>query len=405
MSRTQEFIELEANYGAHNYHPLPIVIDTASGVWVTDPDGNKYMDCLAAYSALNQGYNHPKIMQAALDQIKTGVTLTSRAFYNSKLGEFMKKVSDITGHDRVLPMNTGAEAVESAIKMARRWGYDKKGIAEGKAEIIAFNGNFHGRTTTIVGFSSDADYQKGFGPFTPGFKLVDFGDIDALEAAIDENTAAILIEPIQAEGGILIPPPGYLKQAKELCEKHNVLFMADEIQTGLGRTGRMFACNHEDVKPDVYMLAKAISGGFMPVSVVTANSDVMDVYTPGSHGSTYGGNPLGAAVASAALDVLIEEKLVENADELGAYFTEKLRKIDTPHVEEIRSRGLLVGVEIKQSSGKARPFCEKLKQHGILAKETHESVIRFAPPLVITREEIDWALERIEKVLTTDSPV
>jgi ornithine--oxo-acid transaminase len=403
-TRSTEFMDMEAHFGAHNYHPLPIVIAKGEGVWVWDPDGNKYMDCLAAYSALNQGYNHPRIMKAARDQLDTGVTLTSRAFYNPRLGEFLKKVSEITGHNRVLPMNTGAEAVESAIKLARRYGYENKGVEDGKAEIIVFNGNFHGRTTTIVGFSSDADYQRGFGPFTPGFKLVDYGDMDAFKAAVNENTVAVLIEPIQAEGGILIPPAGYLQEMASICKEQNILFMADEIQTGLGRTGKMFAMDHENVKPDVFMLAKAISGGFMPVSVVTANEEVMKVFDPGSHGSTYGGNPLGAAVATEAINILLEEKLCERATELGAYFVEKLRAIDSPHVKEVRARGMLIGVEIKKESGVARPFCEKLKEFGILAKETHESVIRFAPPLVITKDEIDWALERIEKVLTIDAP-
>jgi len=402
---TQDYIDLESKHGAHNYHPLPIVIAKGKGVWVTDPDGKKYMDCLAAYSALNQGYNHPRIMAAAKEQLKTGVTLTSRAFYNTKLGEFLEKVCEITGHDKALPMNTGAEAVETAVKMARRWGYQVKKVRKDQAQIIAFNGNFHGRTTTIVGFSSDADYQKGFGPFTDGFKLVDFGDIKALEKAITKSTVAILIEPIQAEGGILIPPKGYLKKVQQLCKKNNILLIADEIQTGLGRTGKMFACEHENVKPDVYLLAKAISGGFMPVSVVTANKAVMDVFDPGSHGSTYGGNPLGAAVAVEALKILQEEKLPERAQELGAYFVEQLKAIKSPHVKAIRARGMLIGVEIKRESGVARPFCEKLMEKGILAKETHESVIRFAPPLVITKEEIDWAMKRIAAVLTTEAPV
>ena len=404
-SMTEHYMELEAKYGAHNYHPLPIVIERGEGVWVWDPDGNRYMDCLASYSALNQGYSHPRIMDAARRQIETGVTLTSRAFFNTRLGEFMQKVSEITGHDRVLPMNTGAEAVESAIKIARRWGYQKKNVQDDKAEIITFEGNFHGRTTTIVGFSSDEDYKEGFGPFPRGFVSVPYGDLDAFKNATNDNTVAILIEPIQAEGGILIPPKGYLKGLEQICREKNILFMADEIQTGLGRTGKMFAVEHEDVKPDVFMLAKAISGGFMPVSVVTADEEVMDVLTPGSHGSTYGGNPLGAAVATEALNVLIEEGLVERAAELGEYFVKGLKAINSPHVKEIRARGMLIGVEIKPESGVARPFCEKLKEFGILAKETHESVIRFAPPLVITREEIDWALERIEKALTTDAPV
>ncbi|MBS1262547.1 MAG: Ornithine aminotransferase 2 [Calditrichaeota bacterium] len=402
---SQAFIDLEAKYGAHNYHPLPIVIERGQGVWVWDPDGNRYMDCLAAYSALNQGYNHPRIMEAARKQIDAGITLTSRAFYNTHLGNFLKLVSEVTGHDRVLPMNTGAEAVESSIKLARRWGYWKKGVPHDKAEIIVFDGNFHGRTTTIVGFSSDDSYRDGFGPFTPGFKLVEFGDLEAFEKAITENTVAILIEPIQAEGGILIPPRGYLKAMEQICRENNILFMADEIQTGLGRTGKMFALEHENVRPDVFMLAKAISGGFMPVSVVTANEEVMEVFTPGSHGSTYGGNPLGAVVAHEALSVIIEENLPRRAAEMGEYFVGNLRRIDSPHVKEIRARGMLVGVEINGENGNARPFCEALKEKGILAKETHESVIRFAPPLVITQDEIDWALERIEQVLTVEAPV
>ncbi len=402
---SKQCIDMEATFGAHNYHPLPIVIARGEGVWVWDPEGNTYMDCLAAYSALNQGYGHPRIMEAARQQLETGVTLTSRAFFNTRLGEFLKMVSEITGHDRVLPMNTGAEAVESAIKLARKWGYEKKGVPADEAEILTFAGNFHGRTTTIVGFSTDEDYKKNFGPFTPGFTSAIFGDYDSFLENVTDNTVAILIEPIQAEGGILIPPAGYLKKVADYCKEHNILFMADEIQTGLGRTGKMFACEWEDVHPDVYTLAKAISGGFMPVSVVTANADVMDVFTPGIHGSTYGGNPLGAAVAVEALKVLLEEKLPERAAELGEYFVEKLKAIDSPHVKTIRARGLLVGVEIKKESGVARPFCEKLKEKGILAKETHESVIRFAPPLVIKKEEIDWALERIEAVLTTEAPV
>ncbi len=401
---SKECLEKEAKYGAHNYHPLPIVIAKGEGVWVWDPEGNKYMDCLASYSALNQGYNHPRIMEAAIEQIKTGVTLTSRAFYNTRLGDFLKKVCELTGHDRALPMNTGAEAVETALKMARRWGEQKKGIPAAKTEIITFKGNFHGRTTTIVGFSSDEDYKVGFGPFTPGFVSVEYGNIEQFEAAVNENTCAVLIEPIQAEGGILIPPAGYLQKMVDICKEKNILFMADEIQTGLGRTGKLFAVDHEDIKPDVFMLAKAISGGFMPVSVVTANNDVMDVFTPGSHGSTYGGNPLGAAVAVTALEVLIDENLIEKAEELGNYFMDRLRDLNSPHVAEIRGRGLLIGVEIKKESGVARPFCERLMEEGILAKETHESVIRFAPPLVISKEEIDWALERIKKVLVTDPP-
>jgi ornithine--oxo-acid transaminase len=396
---SQEYIDKEMRYGAHNYHPLPIVIARGEGVWVWDPEGKKYMDCLASYSALNQGYNHPKIIAAAREQLETGVTLTSRAFYNTRLGLFLEKVCKITGMDRALPMNTGAEAVETAIKMARKWGYRVKGVVDGQAEIITFSNNFHGRTTTVISFSSEPAYRDGFGPFTPGFRLVKYGDSEAFEAAVNDNTVAVLIEPIQGEGGILIPPSGYFKRVADTCGQHNILLMLDEIQTGLGRTGKMFAYEHEGIRPDVLILAKAISGGIMPVSVVAASNEAMGVFGPGDHGSTYGGCPLGAAVAIAALDVIVDERLPERAAEMGSYIMEKFSAIPSPHVKEIRGRGLLIGIEIKQESGPARPFCEQLMHRGVLCKETHESVIRFAPPLVITREEADWLVEQVEKVL------
>ena len=400
MTRSsKELIDLEARYGAHNYHPLPIVIATGDGAWVTDPEGNRYLDCLASYSALNQGYNHPRIMQAVRDQLDTGVTLTSRAFYNTRLGEFLEKICKLAGFDRALPMNTGAEAVETAIKMARKHAYKVRGVPDGEAEIIVFSGNFHGRTTTIVGFSDEEAYKDGFGPFTPGFRLVPYGDIEAFRAALGEKTAGVLIEPIQGEGGIIIPPDGYLREMAALCRENGALLMSDEIQTGLARTGKLFAADHEGVKPDVLMLAKAISGGVLPVAVVLANDEAMGVFSPGDHGSTYGGCPLGAAAAIAALDVIVDEGLVERAERLGNDLMERLRAIGSPHVKEVRGRGLLVGVEVKKESGPARPFCEALMARGILCKETHEQVIRFAPPLVVTEEDIDYLMEQVTAVL------
>jgi ornithine--oxo-acid transaminase len=392
-------MDLEARYGAHNYHPLPIVIARGEGAWVTDPEGNRYLDCLASYSALNQGYNHPRIMDAVRAQLETGVTLTSRAFYNTRLGEFLEKICTMAGFDRALPMNTGAEAVETAIKMARKHAYKVRGVPDGKAEIVVFSGNFHGRTTTIVGFSDEPDYQDGFGPFTPGFRLVPYGDIDALKAAVNDRTAAILIEPIQGEGGIIIPPEGYLREAAALCRETGALFMADEIQTGLARTGKLFACEHEGVKPDVLMLAKAISGGVLPVAVVLADDEAMGVFEPGQHGSTYGGCPLGAAAAIAALDVIVDEGLVERAERLGNHLMERLRAIPSKHVKEVRGRGLLIGVEVKEESGPARPFCEALMDRGVLCKETHEQVIRFAPPIVVKEEDLDYLMKQVTEVL------
>lgn len=397
MTVTKEIIGQTEKFGANNYHPLPIVISEAEGVWVKDPEGNEYMDMLAAYSAVNQGHRHPKIIQALKDQAER-VTLTSRAFHNDQLGPWYEKICQLAEKDMALPMNTGAEAVETAFKAARRWAYDVKGVAEGQAEIIACNGNFHGRTMTAVSLSSEAEYQRGFGPMLPGIKLVDYGDIDALEAAITPNTAAFLIEPIQGEAGILIPPKGFMKAAYELCKKHNVLFIADEIQAGLCRTGKMFACDWEDVKPDMYVLGKALGGGVFPISCVVANEDILGVFNPGSHGSTFGGNPMACAVSLASLEVLEEEKLADASLELGNYFMDELRKINHPSIKEVRGRGLFIGVELHES---ARPYCEALKELGLLCKETHDTVIRFAPPLVIKKEEIDWALEKIKKVFNS----
>ncbi|MDI6850909.1 MAG: ornithine--oxo-acid transaminase [bacterium] len=398
MSLTEQFIKEAEKYSAHNYHPLPVVLSKGEGVWVWDVEGKKYLDCLSAYSAVNQGHRHPKIINALIEQANR-ITLTSRAFHNDKMGAFLKKLCEVAGFDKALPMNTGAEAVETAIKTARKWGYLKKKVEEDKAEIIVCENNFHGRTITIISFSSEPQYRFGFGPFTPGFKMIPFGDAEALEKAITPNTVGFLVEPIQGEGGVIVPPEGYYKAIREITKKHNVLLMADEIQTGFGRTGTLFAMDREGVKPDILIVGKALGGGVYPVSAILANEEVMDVFRPGDHGSTFGGNPLAAAVAMAAIDVIVEERLPERAEELGNYFMKRLREINSPYVKEVRGRGLLIGVEIKKEYGSARPFCEKLMELGILAKETHEQVIRFAPPLVITKEEIDWALERIEKVL------
>ncbi|RMG94174.1 MAG: ornithine--oxo-acid transaminase [Chloroflexi bacterium] len=392
------FIELDETYSAHNYHPLDVVIERAEGVWVYDVDGNKYLDCLSAYSAVNQGHCHPKIREAAIHQMQK-VTLTSRAFRNDQMGPFLKALCELSGYEKALPMNTGAEAVETAIKAARKWGYRVKGVPKDKAEIIVCAGNFHGRTTTIVGFSSEAQYKEDFGPFTPGFVMIPYGDTAALEAAITPNTVAFLVEPIQGEGGVVVPPDGYLKEAFEICRRHRVLFVADEIQTGLGRTGALFACDHEGVKPDMTIVGKALSGGFYPVSAVLANDEILGLFRPGDHGSTFGGNPLGAAIGQAALRVLVEEDLVTRSRELGAYFKGRLERIESPHIKEVRGKGLFIGVELHVP---ARRFCEALQERGILCKETHENVIRFAPPLVITKEEIDWALSHIEPVLLAE---
>ncbi|MFO7444779.1 MAG: ornithine--oxo-acid transaminase [Ignavibacteriaceae bacterium] len=398
---TKDYIELEEKYGAHNYHPLDVVIDKAEGVWVYDVDGKKYLDCLAAYSAVNQGHCHPRIIKILKDQAEK-VTLTSRAFRNSQLPMLYKELSELTGYESSLPMNSGAEAVETAIKAARKWGYQHKGIPENTAEIITCTNNFAGRTITIVSFSSTEQYKKGFGPFTPGFKVIPFGDVKELERAITKNTVAFLVEPVQGEGGVIIPPEGYLKEAYEICRKNNVLFIADEIQSGLGRSGKLFAFEYDNIRPDIVIIGKALSGGCYPVSAVLSGKEIMDVFKPGDHGSTFGGNPLGAAVARESLKVLIEEKLIERSFELGNYFIEKLKAIKSKHIKEVRGKGLFIGVELNQQAGGARRFCEALMREGILCKETHENVIRFAPPLVITKEEINWALERIEKVLHQD---
>ncbi len=395
MTSTRQIIELTEKYGARNYNPLPIVISKAEGVWVEDPEGRRYMDMLSAYSALNQGHRHPRIISALKEQADR-VTVTSRAFHNDRLGLFYAKVAEVTGKEKVLPMNTGAEAVETAIKAVRRWAYRTKKVPEDRAEIITCEGNFHGRTVTIVSFSSEEAYRRGYGPFTPGFRIIPYGDIEALRQAINENTAAFLVEPIQGEAGIRIPPEGYLREAYELCKQNNVLFVADEIQTGFGRTGKMFACDWEGVKPDVYVMGKALGGGVYPVSAVAANDDILGVFEPGSHGSTFGGNPLAAAVGVAAIEVIIEENLVERSLKMGQLFKERLLAIKNPHIREIRGRGLFLGVELDTD---ARPYCERLMEAGVLAKETHYNIIRFAPPLIISEEEMDWATERIVRVL------
>jgi len=393
-----DLIRLEETYGAHNYHPLDVVISRARGVWVWDVEGNKYLDFLAAYSAVNQGHCHPRIV-AALKEQADRVTLTSRAFRNDQLGPFCKQVCELAGFSRFLPMNTGAEAVETAIKAARKWGVTVKGVPENQGEILVFEGNFHGRTTTIVGFSTEEQYRSGFGPFAPGFVVLPYGDARAVEAAINPRTVAILVEPIQGEGGIIVPPEGYLQRLRELASAHGVLLMVDEIQSGLGRTGKLFAYEHEGIRPDVVIIGKALGGGCVPISGILADDEVMGVFKPGDHGSTFGGNPLACAVARAALSVLVEEGMVENSARLGEYFMERLRALRSPHVREIRGKGLWIGVELHPEAGGARRFCEALEKQGLLCKETHVNTIRFAPPLVITREEIDWALERIAAVL------
>ncbi|HLE29317.1 MAG TPA: ornithine--oxo-acid transaminase [Anaerolineales bacterium] len=394
----KDYIALENEFGAHNYHPLDVVITQAEGVWVWDVEGRRYLDCLSAYSALNQGHRHPKIVAALVEQAQK-VTLTSRAFRNDQLGPFYKELSELTGYEMALPMNTGAEAVETALKLARKWGYVKKGIPANQAEIITAQNNFHGRTITIVSFSTEPLYKDAFGPHTPGFVTVPYGDAKAIENAITPNTTAILIEPIQGEAGVIIPPDGYLKAIAEICRKHNVLFITDEIQTGLGRTGKLFACDHEGVRPDAVILGKALGGGVYPVSAVLADKELLGLFKPGEHGSTFGGNPLAAASARAALRVIVEENLVENSARLGEYFQERLAEIPSPHVKEVRGKGLLIGVELKPVAGGARRFCEALQHQGILCKETHEHVIRFAPPLVIDQPTIAWALGPITEAL------
>ncbi|MBI5669686.1 MAG: ornithine--oxo-acid transaminase [Chloroflexi bacterium] len=395
---TQDYIALEDQYNAHNYKPLDVVLERGEGIWVWDVDGHRYLDFLSAYSALNQGHKHPRILQALIEQANK-LPLTSRAFRNDQLPLLAKELCELTGYEMMLPMNTGAEAVETALKAARKWGYTVKGVPEGKAEIVTCTGNFHGRTITIISFSSERQYRDGFGPYTPGFVSVPYCDADALEAAITPNTVAVFIEPIQGEGGVIVPPDGYLRQVRELCDRHQLLMITDEIQTGLGRTGRLFAAEWDGVKADMVTIGKALSGGFYPVSAVLASREVLGVFKPGDHGSTFGGNPLAAAVARAALKVLTEENLIANACVQGEYLMGRLRRIESDHIKEVRGRGLLIGVELKPAAGGARRFCEALKQEGLLCKETHDNVIRFAPPLVIRREDIDWAMERIETVL------
>ncbi|GAA0448230.1 MAG: ornithine--oxo-acid transaminase [Bacillota bacterium] len=394
VQTSQEIIDQTQEYGAKNYHPLPVVIAKAEGVWVEDPEGNRYMDMLSAYSAVNQGHRHPKIIEALKKQADA-VTLTSRAFHNDQLGPWYEKICKLTNKEMALPMNTGAEAVETAIKAARRWAYDVKGVAEDKAEIIACEGNFHGRTMTAVSLSSEAEYKRGFGPMLPGIKIIPYGDIDALKNAITENTAGFLFEPIQGEAGIVMPPEGFLKEAYAICKENKVLYIADEIQAGLARSGKMFACDWEDVTPDVLILGKALGGGVFPISCVVANKDILGVFNPGSHGSTFGGNPLACAVSTASLEVLEEENLAERSLELGSYMMAELNTIDNPKIKEVRGKGLFIGMELTEA---ARPYCEALKEKGLLCKETHDNVIRFAPPLIIDKTDLDWAISHIREV-------
>lgn len=397
--KTADYIAIEDLHGAHNYHPLDVVITRGEGVWVYDVDGKRYLDCLSAYSALNQGHVHPKIFKTLVEQAQR-VTLTSRAFRNDQLPHFYEELSDLTGYEMALPMNSGAEAVETAIKLARIWAYQVKGVPPNQAEIITCEGNFHGRTVTIISFSSEEAYRNDFGPFTPGFNVIPYGDASILSEEITPNTAAVLIEPIQGEAGVIVPPDGYLQDIREICTQNNVLLIADEIQTGLGRTGKLFACDHESVRPDVMIIGKALSGGFYPVSAVLADRNLLNLFKPGDHGSTFGGNPLGAAIARSALKVITDESLVQNSALIGEYFQERLAEIPSRYVKEVRGKGLLIGVELKSEAGGARRFAEALKDNGILAKETHGNVLRFAPPLIIDKPTVDWALERIFPVLT-----
>jgi ornithine--oxo-acid transaminase len=397
---TQDYVALEEKYGAHNYHPLDVVIESAKGVWVYDVEGKKYLDCLAAYSAVNQGHCHPRIIGVLKSQADK-VTLTSRAFRNSQLPLFYKELSELTGYSTSLPMNSGAEAVETALKAARKWGSKIKGVPEDRAEIITCRNNFAGRTISIISFSTEAQYRDGFGPFTPGFRTVDYGDIESLKNAVTPDTVAFLVEPIQGEGGVIVPPHGYLKSASEICRKNNTLFIADEIQCGLGRSGKLFAYMYEGIRPDMVIIGKALSGGCYPVSAVLSDAEILGVFKPGDHGSTFGGNPLGAAVARESLKVLVEENLISNSFEMGGYFRSELEKIRSPYIKEVRGKGLFIGIELFPEAGGARRFCEALMTEGILCKETHDNVIRFAPPLIIAKEEIDWALIRIRKVLVT----
>lgn len=396
--KTNEFIYLSETYGAHNYKPLDVVIERGEGVWVYDVEGNRYLDCLSAYSAINQGHVHPKILETLVKQAKK-LTLTSRAFRNDQLPHLYKELCDLTNYEMAIVMNSGAEAVETAIKIVRKWAYLKKGVEKNKAEIIVADGNFHGRTVTIISFSSEPLYKKDFGPYTPGFISVAYGEIDEIENAFNKNTAGVMIEPIQGEAGVIIPPEGYLKNIAALCEKNDALFIADEIQTGLGRTGKMFACDYEGVKPDVMIIGKALSGGFYPVSAVLSSCKILGLFNPGEHGSTFGGNPLGAAVARSAIKVITSESLIQNAAEMGEYLTDQLHEMPQKNIKEIRAKGLMIGVEIKEESGGARRFCEALRDRGILAKETHETTIRLTPPLIIDKDTIDWALPKIREVL------
>ncbi len=393
---SQQYITLDESYVAHTYNPIEVVIERGEGAWVYDVEGQRYLDCLSAYSAVNQGHCHPRIIEAAVTQMHR-VTLTSRAFFNDQMGLFLKQLCELTGYEMALPMNTGAEAVETAIKAARMWGYRMKGVAHDQAEIIVCEGNFAGRTTTLISFSSEEQYKEDFGPLTPGFKMIPYGDEEALAETITPNTVAFLVEPIQGEGGVIVPPAGYLKRVAEICAANNVLFIADEIQTGLGRTGALLCCDHEGVRPDMVTLGKALSGGVYPVSAVLADRRVLGLFRPGDHGSTFGGNPLASAIARAALDVLVDEGLVEHSREIGAYFMGRLKRIESDHIEEVRGKGLLIGVEM---SSLARPYCDALRDAGILCKDTHGTIVRFAPPLVVSKEEIDWAMERIEPILS-----
>jgi ornithine--oxo-acid transaminase len=395
----KQYIELEETFGAHNYKPLDVVLTRGQGIWVWDVDGNKYLDCLSAYSAVNQGHCHPKITATLMEQANK-LTLTSRAFRNDQLGLFYKEICEMTNSHKVLPMNSGAEAVETVIKAVRKWGYQVKGVPRDRAEIIVCQNNFHGRTITIVGFSTDEHSREGFGPFTPGFKVIPFGDARALEAAITPNTVGFLVEPIQGEAGVIIPPAGYLNEARAICTKKDVVLILDEIQTGLGRTGKLLAEEHDDIEADLTLVGKALSGGFYPISAVLSNVEVLGVLRPGEHGSTFGGNPLACAVARTALRVLLEENMIENAANMGEYFLSHLKRMKSPYIKDVRGKGLMIGVELVPEAGGARRFCEKLMTKGLLCKETHENTIRFAPPLVIKREEIDWALERIEPILS-----
>ena len=398
MSRSAQFLTEVVKYSANNYKPLPVVLERGEGAWVWDVDGKKYLDCLSAYSAVNQGHCHPAIVKAAQEQAAR-LTLTSRAFHNDQMGPFLHQLCELAGFAKALPMNSGAEAVETAIKAIRKWGYKVKGIPDGKAEIIVSAANFHGRTTTIISFSTEEQYKDGFGPFTPGFKIIPFGDAAALEKAITPNTCAFLTEPLQGEAGVIVAPDGWLKKVREITRKHNVLWVDDEIQTGLGRTGRMFAWQWEDARPDALIVGKAVAGGMYPVSAFLADQNVMGVFNPGDHGSTFGGNPFGAAIGRAALKVLVDEKLADRAHELGTWFMDELRKIDTSSVVEVRGKGLLIGVEIKVEAGTARPYCEALAERGILCKETHDQVVRFAPALTVSKADLQWALPKIAEVL------